>query len=206
MDRLIPMGEDEIKEKKELLVKLQVDLDENIKVDLAKRSDFRKLSDEKIIMETDLAENAKQTRHVSDTINSLVVDKKKLNSQIMAIKQALDDNERKNKILEKGNTFPTFYETVHDRLTRIQDEFIAPAMEFKHPDKFVKELQHDIEKGGISEYLVFVRNVRGRYMEYVQTAATNIIDGIGVTPKEVLAMNEYLDKFLKDDRMTQRWN
>lgn len=200
------MGEEEIKEKQELLERLQVDLDKNVEVDLAKRKDFRKLKDEKILLDQDLADNAKKSRHVNETINSLITDKKKLVNQIYSIKQSLEDNARKNKIIDKANTFPTFYETIKDRLTRIQSEFIAPAMEFKHPDKFVKELEHDIEKGGISDYHVFVRGVKGRYLEYVQTASTKIVDGDSVTPKEVLNMNDYLDRFLKDDRMTQRWN
>ena len=70
----------------------------------------------------------------------------------------------------------------------------------------MRELKHDIEKGRINEYTVFIRGAYGRYNQFIENIATSMVDGVSVSPKELLEVNAYLDSFLKHDTMLSKWS
>ena len=200
------LPKEQVSEKTKRLEELEDDLAKNLETAIQKREDYRTTRDEKISTESELKNLIREEHKAQQACNQLDMENKKLNSQINAIQQELKSNDRTVEIIEAMSKRPTFYDALLDRLNRLQNEFIDNGIEFKHPEKFIKELQHDIEKGGISEYLVFIRGAKGRYTEYMESISTNIVDGAAVSPKELMSVNAYLDSFLKHDTVIQRWN
>jgi len=116
---------------------------------------------------------------------------------------------RRMSILNNQNTIEnrtTFYDAIEDRLTRINEEFIDSGIEFKPTDEFVEEIKGQIEGHGINDYLVFIRNAKGKYDTMIENIATKMVDQNPVSPKELLNINDYLDRFLKHDTIVARWN
>ena len=98
-----------------------------------------------------------------------------------------------------------FYSALLARLKRLQEELIVSGINCRPPKAVILEFQNTIEKGGISDYTVFMRDAKGRYDQHIRKQAENLIDGIKISTKEQLSMNDYLDRFLRHDRVIESW-
>ncbi len=200
------LSEHEVQSMSEKLQELEDTLAKNLQSDIQNRKNFREVNDEKILVQSELQSLEKKGRELQDTINTTATENKKLSSQIDNIKQATKDNARNIDIQNTIKKRPTFYDAIADRLTRINEEFIDSGIEFKPTDEFVEEIKGQIEGHGINDYLVFIRNAKGKYDTMIEAIATKMVDQNPVSPKELLNINDYLDRFLKHDTIVARWN
>jgi len=200
------LSEHEVKSMSEKLEELEDTLAKNLHSDIENRKNFRELNEEKILVQSELQSLEKKGRELQDTINTTATHNKKLSTQIDNIKQATKSNARNIDILNTMDKRPSFYDALADRLNRINEEFIDSGIEFKSTEVFVDEIKAQIEGGGISDYLVFVRGGKGKYDTMIENIATKMVDQNPVSPKELLNINDYLDRFLKHDTIVARWN
>ena len=206
MDLITLLQEKEVSSKTEKLEELEKALKKNVESSNQYRKEYNSAREQKLSLESELQQIEQQERRAINLSRDIDIENKKVNYQIEVLKKELAANARNIKRTKAMKERPTFYAALQARLIRLQEEFIDGGIEFKEPHIFMRELKHDIEKGRINEYTVFIRGAYGRYNQFIENIATSMVDGVSVSPKELLEVNAYLDSFLKHDTMLSKWS
>ena len=194
-----------VEEKTAKLKLLGAQLEEFAKTCLKKRKEQNELKDRKIRIKTDLEKVDKELRQVDLGIWSDATEAQKRQQAISILKDELESTSREIEIHAVIQQRKDFYAAMLVRLTKLQEELKDTDVECREPKEVIGELRQQIESLAISEYHQLIRSAKGDYDRHIRKQAENKVDGVKVSAKEQFSMNEYLDRFLKLDKVIERW-
>ena len=194
-----------VEEKTAKLKLLEAQLEEFAKTCLQKRKEQNELKDRKIRIKTDLENVDKELRQVDLGIWSDATEAQKRQEAIRILKDELESTSREIEIHAVIQQRKDFYAALLVRLTKLQEELKDTDVECREPKEVIGELRQQIESLAISEYHQLIRSTKGNYDRHIRKQAENKVDGVKVSAKEQFSMNEYLDRFLKLDKVIERW-
>jgi chromosome segregation ATPase len=199
------LKESVVEEKTAELKTLEKQAAELEETELKNRKELSVLNNKKLSLETEIKETETETRKLDSLIRFDAKERLKRQQQIQNLTAEHKANSREQKIQDAIKERTDFYSALLARLKRLQEELIVSGINCRPPKAVILEFQNTIEKGGISDYTVFMRDAKGRYDQHIRKQAENLIDGIKISTKEQLSMNDYLDRFLRHDRVIESW-
>ena len=194
-----------VEEKTAKLKLLEAELEEFAQMGLSKRKEQSQLKDKKIKIRAELEKVEKEICQVDSGIRSDATEAQKRQQAIKKLKDGLESNSREIDINAAIRQRKDFYEVLLGRLTKLQEELKGTDIECRAPKEVIGELRQQIESLAISEYHQLIRSAKGNYDRHIRKQAENKVDGVKVSAKEQFSMNEYLDRFLKLDKVIERW-
>ena len=184
---------------------LEAQLEEFARTCLKKRKEQNELKDRKIRIKTELENVDKELRQVDLGIWSDATEAQKRQQAIRILKDELESTSREIEIHAVIQQRKDFYAAMLVRLTKLQEELKDTDVECREPKEVIGELRQQIESLAISEYHQLIRSAKGNYDRHIRKQAENKVDGVKVSAKEQFSMNENLDRFLKLDKVIERW-
>ena len=184
---------------------LEAQLEEFARTCLKKRKEQNELKDRKIRIKTELENVDKELRQVDLGIWSDATEAQKRQQAISILKDELESTSREIEIHAVIQQRKDFYAAMLVRLTKLQEELKDTDVECREPKEVIGELRQQIESLAISEYHQLIRSAKGNYDRHIRKQAENKVDGVKVSAKEQFSMNENLDRFLKLDKVIERW-
>ena len=194
-----------VEEKTAKLKLLEAELEEFAQMGLSKRKELSELKDTKIKIKAELEKVEKEICQVDSGIRSDATEAQKRQQAIKKLKDGLESNSREIDINAALRQRKDFYEVLLGRLTKLQEELKGTDIECRAPKEVIEELRQQIEGLAISEYHQLVRSAKCKYDRHIREQAEKTVDGVKVSAKEQFSMNEYLDQFLKLDKVIERW-
>ena len=166
---------------------------------------YSEINNNKVKAENDVIRLRKELQEIDKMIAHVITEIRQSKQKISTIRDELDINSRELEIRSVIENRKDFYAILIDRLTKLQEELKDNDIECKEPKEVISELRQQIDSREISEYHVFSREAKGKYDKHMRKQAENKVDGVKVSAKDHFNMNDYLDSFLKHEKVIDTW-